>query len=110
MNKLSLFIIITLCFSSLACVDSTEKTQKQELTQEQQKELGKGLGIILPGMTRDEVREIFGLLEPEIWYTPDGQEVWHYKSPEEQNIYFKNDKVERVKYLRKEIKPSRKRK
>lgn len=102
-----LIFITILCFSSPAYADSTNKVQEQELTSEQKKELAKEVGIILPGMTKDEVRETFGLLEPEINYTATGQEVWHYNSPEEQNIYFKDDKVERVKYLQRGKKPAR---
>jgi len=72
--------------------------EKVKLTPEQKKELASQVGIILPDMTKQEVRETFGLLEPEVWYTPEGQEVWYYNSPEEQDIYFKGDKVERVEY------------
>lgn len=56
------------------------------------------MGIILSGMTKEEVRNTFGLIKPETWYTPSGQEVWHYRAPEEQIIYFKEDAVERVEY------------
>ncbi len=86
------------CFFPPSYADSTEKTQEQKLTQEQKKEIAKQAGIIPTGMTKDEVRETFGLLKPRIWFTYKGQEVWYYKAPEEQNIYFKDDKVERVEY------------
>ena len=65
----------------------------------QKKEFAGQMGIILPGMTKAEVRKTFGLIEPKIWYTPDGQEAWHYKAPEPQNIYFTNTTVERVEYM-----------
>ena len=68
-------------------------------TADQKKEFAMQMGIILPGMTKAEVRKTFGLIEPKIWYTPDGQEAWHYRAPEPQNIYFTNTTVERVEYM-----------
>ncbi|MCK5512518.1 MAG: hypothetical protein KAI96_06895 [Thermodesulfovibrionia bacterium] len=50
-------------------------------------------------VTKAEVKETYGLLQPKVWRTPEGQEVWHYKSPVKQNVYFKDDKVERVEYV-----------
>jgi hypothetical protein len=82
---------------------SADKIPGNLLNQRQKKELAGQLGIILPGMTKEKVRETFGLIEPEILHTSDGQEVWHYKSPEEQNIYFINDIVEKVEYIPKNI-------
>ena len=94
-----LLIGIVMCISSTVYSNSTGKGPKEELTQEQKKELAKQVGVILPGMTKQEVVKTLG--EPrKIGYSAStGQEVWYYKSPEEQNIYFKDDKVERVEYL-----------
>lgn len=100
MINLLLTVIAILCFPSFVYADSTDNVLKQKLSLEQKKELAKEMGIILPGMTKQEVRETFGLIEPKIGYSAStGQEVWHYNSPEEQNIYLKDDKVERVEYI-----------
>jgi hypothetical protein len=91
--------ILVILYCGVAYAASPDTPQKQSLTADQKKEFAMQLGIILPGMTKAEVRKTFGLIEPKIWYTPDGQEVWHYKAPEPQNIYFTNTTVERVEYL-----------
>lgn len=78
----------------------TDNFKNSNLTFEQKKKLGVELGIILPGMTKQEVRETYGLLEPKIGYSMlTGQEVWHFNSPQEQDIYFEGDLVEKVNYL-----------
>ncbi len=64
---------------------------------EDKKEFARQVGIILPGMTKDEVHKTFGLVIPKIRLA-EGREVWHYDSPEEQDIYFQGDKVEKVVY------------
>ncbi len=81
------------------CAASPDTPQKQTLTADQKKEFAMQMGIILPGMTKAEVRKTFGLIEPKIWYAHDGQEAWYYKAPELQNIYFTNTTVERVEYM-----------
>lgn len=68
---------------------------------EDKKEFARQVGIILPGMTKHEVRATFGLVEPKIRFV-EGREVWHYNSPKEQDIYFLGDKVEKVIYYPKE--------
>lgn len=95
---LFLIFITMLCFSSPVYAGSTDEAQEQELTPEQQNELAKQVGVVLIGMTKNDVREIFGLLELEIWYTPEGQEVWYFKIPGSHNIYFKGDEVEKVEH------------
>ena len=94
-----------LCFSSLSYADSTDKVQGLDFTKDQKKEIAKQVGIILPGMTKADVKETFGLQQPKIWHTPEGQEVWYYESPEKQNIYFKDDIVEKVEYTPPKKKP-----
>ena len=108
MMRLLLIVIIVLVSSSLAYSNSTDKVPEQELTQEQKKELATIVGIILPDMTKGEVLKTLGEPRKTGFSASTGQEVWYYKSPEEQNIYFKDDKVERIEYLpEKEIKPAR---
>ena len=71
---------------------------KQFKTLESKKKFAKETGIILPGMTKNDVKETFGLIVPEPRVSRTGQEVWHYNSPEEQDIYFRGEVVERVEY------------
>ena len=72
---------------------------KKHDNDEKKKEIARAAGIILPGMLKKEVRETFGLLQPRIWYTPREQEVWYFNVPQKQNIYFLEDRVEKVKYI-----------
>ncbi len=76
-----------------------DKDREEKVSPEKKKEIAMSAGVILPGMTKREVRETFGSLQPRIWYTPREQEVWYYKIPQKQNVYFINDKVELVKYI-----------
>lgn len=101
MIKLMVIIILVFSLSSLSHADSTNKEIiPEELTPEQQEEIAKYVGVILPGMTKKDIIDTYSnLLKPRIWYTSEGQEVWHYKSPHKQNIYFNGDIVERVEYL-----------
>ena len=82
MIKLFLVAIIVLSFFSLcSCAESTDKPKQQEFTKQQKQEIAKDMGIILPGMTKQEVRKTFGLLEPKIGFSAStGQEVWYYSS------------------------------
>ena len=103
MNKLSkvtVIIVLVFCFSSLSHAESANKEIiPEKLTPEQQEEIAKYVGVILPGMTKNDIIDTYSdLLKPNIWHTPEGQEVWYYKAPHEQNIYFKGDIVERVEY------------
>lgn len=98
MFRLSFVFMLVLCFFSFSYAEP--ENTKQELTIGQKQEIAKDMGIILPGMTKEEVRKTFGLLEPKIGFSAaTGQEVWYYSSPEEQNIYFTDDLVERVEYI-----------
>ncbi len=82
--------------------------KRKKVTFEQKKELPIMIGIILPDMTKEEVLKTLGEPRKTGFLVSTGQEAWYYKAPEEQNIYFKGDKVERVEYLPKEeIKPTR---
>ena len=96
--RVAITILILVC-TTAAFAGSPKSPQGEQPTIEQKKELARELGIILKGITKEEVRNTFGLLVPELWYTPEGQEVWFYSSPEPQNIYFTDDKVERVEYF-----------
>jgi hypothetical protein len=78
--------------------DPSERAQ-EDISFEKKREIARSAGIILPGMTKREVREIFGSMQPRIWYTPREQEVWYYNIPQKQNIYFVEDKVEKIKYI-----------
>ena len=75
-----------------------EKTREQ-YSPEKKKEIARAAGIILPGMTKKEVRETYYSLQPRIWYTPKEQEVWYFSNPQKQNIYFNEDRVEKIKYI-----------
>ena len=99
MIRSSLIVIIVLCFSSLSYAESTDKAPEQELTPEQKKELATVVGIILPDMTKEEVLKTLGEPRKTGFSASTGQEVWYYKSPEEQIIYFLGDEVDRVRYL-----------
>ena len=98
MIKLFLTIIFFLSLPFLSYADSTDNIH-EKFTPEQKKEIAKFTGIILIGMTKQDVKETFSFTEPKIHFTPEGQEVWYYKTPEEQNIYFNNDEVEDVEYF-----------
>ena len=85
--------------------DKSDAEKRENLTYEQGKELASQLGIILPGMTKQEVKETLGEPRKTGFSASTGQKVWYYKSPEEQNVYFNDDKVERVEYIpKKQIK------
>lgn len=99
-----LLIGIVMCISSTVYSNSTGKGPKQELTQEQKKELAKQVGVILPCVTKQKVLETLGEPREAGFSALTDQEVWYYKAPEEQNIYFQGDKVERVEYLPKKQK------
>jgi hypothetical protein len=96
--RATITILLLVC-TTAAFAGSPKSPLGKQPTIAQKKELAKELGIILKGITKREVRDTFGLLVPELWYTPEGQEVWYYKSPEPQNIYFTDDKVEWVEYF-----------
>ncbi len=70
-----------------------------EINPEKKMEIARSAGIIISGMTKREVREILGKLQPRVWYTPRDQEVWYFNVPQKQNIYFVDDKVEKIKYI-----------
>ncbi len=76
----------------------SEAGKRQLCTQNKRGAAG-SKAVILPGMTKRQVREILSSSQPRIWYTPGEQEVWFYKVPRKQNIYFVDDRVETVKYL-----------
>mgnify|MGYP001597151344 CR=1 FL=1 len=90
------FTVIFIQFLLYGCLHNAPI--KQFKTLEGKKKFAKEMGIILPGMTKNDVKETFGLIVPELRVSQAGQEVWRYSSPEEQDIYFKGDKVERVEY------------
>jgi hypothetical protein len=93
MIRLFAFISMLLCIASLSYACPTNSGHKQKLTAEQKK-MAQFIGVILPGFTKEEVRETYSsLLEPKIWFTTEGTEVWYFKAPQEQNIYFTNDIV-----------------
>ena len=71
----------------------------EEISPERKMEIARSAGIIIPGMTKREVREIFGSIQPRVWYTPLEQEVWYFNVPQKQNIYLVDDKVEKIKYI-----------
>lgn len=79
MLRLSLVVIIIISsFSTFSCAEP--QNPEQEFTKQQKQEIAKGIGIILPGMTKQEVRKTFGSLEPKIGFSAaTGQEVWYYK-------------------------------
>lgn len=70
-----------------------------EINPERKMEIARSAGIIISGMTKREVREILGQLQPRVWYTLLDQEVWYFNVPQKQNIYFVDDKVEKIKYI-----------
>ena len=70
----------------------------EEISPEWKIEIARSAGIIIPGMTKKEVREILGSLQPRVWYTPRAQEVWYLNIPQ-QNIYFIDGKVEKITYV-----------
>jgi len=78
---------------------SPEAGRKRALHTRNKGETAGSKGEILAGMTKRQVREILSSSQPRIWYTPGEQEVWFYRIPRKQNIYFTDDKVESVKYL-----------
>lgn len=71
----------------------------EEIDPERKMEIARSAGIIIAGMTKREVREILGQLQARVWYTPRDQEVWYFNVPQKQNIYFIEDKVEKIKYI-----------
>ncbi|NOZ67752.1 MAG: hypothetical protein GXP46_00550 [Deferribacteres bacterium] len=78
---------------------ASRQSGKRELHTRSKREAAGSNGVILAGMTKRQVREILSSSQPRIWYTPGEQEVWFYKVPRKQNIYFVDDKVDTVKYL-----------
>lgn len=76
-----------------------DEKKREQYSPEKKNEIARAAGIILPGMTKKEVRETYHSLQPRIWYTPKEQEVWYFSSPQKQNIYFIEDKVEKIKYI-----------
>ena len=77
----------------------TDDEVLDEINPERKMEIARSAGIIISGMTKREVREILGQLQPRVWYTPRDQEVWYFNVPQKQNIYFIDDKVEKIKYI-----------
>ena len=92
-------LILAVTAATLFFAGVPSVTQGEVLSEEQKGELASELGLIIKGITKEEVRSTFGLLKPVLWRTPKGQEVWYYSSPEPQNIYFIEEKVERVEYF-----------
>ncbi len=97
MFKTILTISLILFISLAALANSAE----DKYTPEQKKEMAQFMGIIMVGFTKQDVRNTFSFTEPDIWYTNAGQEVWFYPAPEEQHIYFKDDKVDEVEFTSK---------
>ncbi len=101
-----LILVFTItAITPLSFAGSPNTLQGQILTIEHKKDLARKLGIILKGMTKEEVRNTLGFIKPETWHTPKGQEVWYYSSPESQVIYFTNDTVERIEYTSRKKRP-----
>lgn len=96
MRGVTFFTVVFAQFLLCGCLHNDPV--KQFKTLESKKKFAKEMGVILPGMTKNDVKETFGLVVPELRVSRTGQEVWHYNSPEKQDIYFKGDKVERVEY------------
>lgn len=96
MRGVTFFTVVFAQFLLCGCLHND--SVKQFKTLESKKKFAKEMGVILPGMTKNDVKETFGLVVPELRVSRTGQEVWHYNSPEKQDIYFKGDKVERVEY------------
>ncbi|OGX07698.1 MAG: hypothetical protein A2Y06_02055 [Omnitrophica WOR_2 bacterium GWA2_37_7] len=90
------FIVVFTLFLLCGCLHNVPR--KQFKTLEGKKKFAKEMGIILPGMTKNDVKGAFGLVVPEFRVSQAGQEIWHYNSPEEQDIYFRGDVVERIEY------------
>lgn len=86
MIRLFLIGIVILYYSPFACANSRDVAPKQESALRQEKIASQQEGVIHPGMTREEVREILG--SPYIDYFVQGGEAWYYKAPQEQTIYF----------------------
>ena len=87
------FLLLVFCATLTALAE-----EQKIITADSEQNLAGRLSIILPGMNSSEVRKIQGLLKPYEQLEINGQEVWHYNSPREQKIYFKNGRVERVEY------------
>jgi hypothetical protein len=92
---IKIILTISLSIFSLA---SAAHSAGEKYTPYQKKEIAQFMGIILVGFSKQDVRDTFSFTEPDIWYTDSGQEVWYYPTPEAQNIYFQDDKVEEVEY------------
>jgi hypothetical protein len=71
----------------------------EEISPERKMDIARSAGIIIPGMTRKDVRKIFGSLPSRVWHTPLGQEVWFFNEPHKKNIYFVDDTVEKIKNI-----------
>ncbi len=71
----------------------------EKISTERKMEIARSAGIIIPGMTKGDVREIVGSLPSRVWHTPLGQEVWFFNVPHKKNIYFIDDKVEKIKNI-----------
>jgi hypothetical protein len=70
----------------------------EEISPERKIDIARSAGIIIPGITKRDVREILGSIQPRVWHTPLAQEVW-YLNITQQNIYFIDDKVEKIKSI-----------
>lgn len=90
------FTVVFMPFLLCGCLHNAPR--KQFKTLEGKRKFAKEMGIILPGMTKNDVKETFGLVMPELRVSRTGREVWHYNSPEEQDVYFRGDVVERIEY------------
>ena len=92
MRAIFLPILILLLIPFIGYSDDPERTSEQ-------KELATVVGIVLGGMTKKEVLKALGYPKKKGKCISTDQEVWYYKYPEEQIIYFSEDVVDRVHYL-----------
>ncbi len=98
-SSMNRVVLLLLCLLSPVLSYAEEKLEPTP----EQKELATMVGIILPGMSKEEVRQTFGLLTPFEGFTVERQEAWRYDSPEKQIIFFDSQgRVERVKLLKKD--------
>ena len=63
--RVAITILILVC-TTTAFAGSLDTSQREEISREQKKELARELGLIIQGMTKEEVRSTFGLLVPEL--------------------------------------------
>ncbi len=99
MIRLCIFLTFLMCLISTAYADSSAKFHEQIKISKQKNNLAKEMGIILIGMTKTEVKDVFYFMKPKIWFTTNGNEVWSYETPEKQDIYFNDNKVDSIQYF-----------